>query len=82
MRPSTLRTVEEDTALIDDLRTLGPRVTAELQRVLRSGPAYRDALLQQMIGRRELEDLAQLIAVAQTDEAVRLRLLRAIRDSS
>jgi hypothetical protein len=37
-------------------------------------------MLRQMVGRPELADLAQLIAMADTDEVVRLRLLRAIRD--
>jgi hypothetical protein len=43
-------------------------------------PARRDVLLRSWVGRPERADLAQLIAMADTDEVVRLRLLRAIRD--
>jgi hypothetical protein len=59
---------DEDAEIVKDLRELGEPAIRELERVLRSEPSYRDALLQQMIGRPELENLAQLIAMAQTDE--------------
>ena len=41
---------------------------------------YRDELLRAMLARPGLHDLATLIAMADTDEVVRLRLLRALRD--
>jgi hypothetical protein len=37
-------------------------------------------MLRQMVARPDLGDLAQLIAMADTDEVVRLRLLRSLRD--
>jgi hypothetical protein len=40
----------------------------------------RDALLRSLVGRPELEPLAQLIAIADTDKVARLRLLRTLRD--
>ncbi len=40
----------------------------------------RDEFLRSLVGRRHLEPLAQLIALADTDDATRLRLLRALRD--
>jgi hypothetical protein len=47
---------------------------------LEAPQTYRDALLRRYIARPQLADLATLIAMANTDEVVRLRLLRAIRD--
>jgi hypothetical protein len=39
-------------------------------------------LLRQLIAQPQLGDLVTLIAMADTDEVIRLRLLRAIRDVS
>ena len=45
------------------------------------GPrTYRDKLHRRMIARPDLSDLAQLLALVNTDEAAKLRLLRALRD--
>jgi hypothetical protein len=71
---------DEDAELRDSLASLGPRALADFRRVLESFSTYRDALLRQFIARPELADLATLIAMANSDEVVRLRLLRAIRD--
>jgi hypothetical protein len=40
----------------------------------------RDKLSRSLVGRSAAEPLVQLIALADTDKVVRLRLLRAIRD--
>lgn len=52
----------------------GPQARPRLPRT------YRDALLRPFIARPQLADLATLVAMANSDEVVRLRLLRAIRD--
>ena len=45
------------------------------------GPqTYRDKLQRRMIARPDLSNLAQLLALVNTDEAAKLRLLRALRD--
>jgi hypothetical protein len=62
------------------LADLSPGALAELQRVLDGPQTYRDALLRQFMARSQIADLATLIAMAEVDEGVRLRLLRAIRD--
>jgi hypothetical protein len=41
----------------------------------------RDEFMRSLVGRRHLEPLAQLIAIADADNSARLRLLRAIRDA-
>lgn len=61
------------------LAALGPGALAEPQRVLEGSSTYRDAVLVALIARPDHADLATLIAMADTDEVVRLRLLRAIR---
>jgi hypothetical protein len=48
--------------------------------VLTSPEPGRDALLRSLVGRQELEPLAQFIAIPDTDNVARLRLLRALRD--
>lgn len=53
---------------------------AELRRVLEAPGPYRTAVLQALTARPASAELATLIAMADTDEVVRLRLLRAIRD--
>jgi hypothetical protein len=71
---------DEDADLREDLAALGPGALADLRRVFEGPQTYRDALLRQFIARPQLAELATLIAMADTDEVVRLRLLRAIRD--
>lgn len=45
------------------------------------GPrTYRDKLQRRMIARPDLSDLARLLSLVNTDEAAKLRLLRALRD--
>jgi hypothetical protein len=72
---------DEDADLRTNLASLGPGALADLRRVLEAPQTSGDALLRQFIARPELADLATLIAMADTDEVVRLRVLRAIRDS-
>jgi hypothetical protein len=71
---------DEDADLRGSLAALGPGALADLKKVLEGPQKYRDALLRQFIARPQLADLATLIAMANTDEVVRLRLLRSIRD--
>lgn len=71
---------DEDADLRANLVLLGPGALADLQRVLERTADLRDALLRQFIARSQLADLATLIAMAEVDEVVRPRLLRAIRD--
>jgi hypothetical protein len=72
--------LDEDADLRANLASLGPAAIADLKRVLEAPQTYRDALLRQFIARPQLADLATLIAMANTDEVVRLHLRRAIRD--
>lgn len=71
---------DEDAGLRANLVLLGPGAIADSERVLEAPQTYRDALLRKFIARRELADLATLIAMANSDEVVPLR--RAIRDAS
>jgi hypothetical protein len=71
----------EDADLRANLASLGPGPLAERPRVLEGPQTYRDALAREFIARPELADLATLIAMANSDEVVRLRVLRAIRDA-
>jgi hypothetical protein len=73
---------DEDRVLREHLATFGADALRELEGVLKAPQPYRDELLRQMVARPDLGDPAQLIAMADTDEVVRLRLLRAIRDLS
>lgn len=59
---------------------MDPAALSQLRDVLTRPQTRRDELLRLLVGRRDLEPLAQLIAIADTDEVARLRLLRAIRD--
>jgi hypothetical protein len=72
--------IDEDAHLRGSLAALGPAALRELRDVLRWPPPRRDALLRLLVGRPRVEPIAQLIAIADTDEVARLRLLRAIRD--
>jgi hypothetical protein len=60
--------------------SLGPAALADLRRVLEGPSTYRNEILKALMARPGSDDLATLIAMADTDETVRLRLLRAIRD--
>ena len=71
---------DEDADIRSDLAALGPPALAELRRILEAPSPYRTQVLQALMARTTSSDLATLIAMADTDEVVRLRLLRAIRD--
>ena len=71
---------DEDADLRAHLAALGPDAIAELKRVLEAPSDYRTAVLRALTARPAWADLATLIAMADTDEVVRLRLLRANRD--
>ena len=70
---------DEDADVRAHLSALGPAALAELRGVLED-PTYRLKVLRALVARPESADLATLTAMADTDEVVRLRLLRAIRD--
>jgi hypothetical protein len=53
---------------------------AELRRILEGSSIDRTEILRALTARPTAADLATLIAMADTDEVVRLRLLRAIRN--
>jgi hypothetical protein len=72
--------LDENRELREHLAPFGVGALRELEGVLNAPQTYRDDLLRQMIARPDLADLAQLLAMADTDKVVRLRLLRAIRD--
>lgn len=59
---------------------LGPTALAEFRRILEAPSAYRTSLLRALMVRATATDFATLIAMADDDGVVRLRLLRAIRD--
>jgi hypothetical protein len=71
---------DEDADVRGHLAALGPVALAELRRVLEAPGPYRTAVLQALTARPASAELATVIAMADTDEIVRLRLLRAIRD--
>ena len=72
---------DEDADLREHLAALAPGALDELKRILEQKEStYRGAVLRALTGRPAYADLATLIAMADTDEVVRLRLLRAIRD--
>ena len=52
----------------------------ELRGILEASAIYRGEFLRALIARRDLAELSTLIAMADTDETVRLRLLEAMRD--
>ena len=72
--------LDEDADIRSHLAPLGPAALAELRRILEAPATYRTALLRGLVAEPAAADLATLIAMADTDEIVRLRLLRAIRD--
>jgi hypothetical protein len=71
---------DEDRVLREHLATFGAAALRELKGVLNAPQPYRDEILRRMVTWPEFNDLAQLIAMADTDEVVRLRLLRALRN--
>jgi hypothetical protein len=72
--------IDEDRDLRTDLSAFALGALSELRDVLSWPQERRDALLRSWVRRPERADLAQLIAMADTDNVVRLRLLRTIRD--
>ena len=71
---------DQDADLATQLAALGPGALVDLQRVLEGSPNYRHEVLVALMERPGYADLATLIAMADTDEVVRLRWPRAIRD--
>ena len=59
---------------------LGPAALDELRRIFEASSTDRTAVLRALTARPSSTNLATLIAMADTDEVVRLRLLRSIRD--
>lgn len=72
--------VDEDADVRSHLAVLGPSAHAELRRILEASSAHRTEILRALTARLASANLATLIAMADTEEVVRLRLLRAIRD--
>jgi hypothetical protein len=72
--------LDEDADIRSHLAVLGPAALAELRRILEAPEARRTEILRALTARPAAADLATLIAMADTDEVVRLRVLRAIRD--
>ena len=69
---------EEDANIRSHLAVLGPAALAELRRIPEA--PNRTPLFRALTARPTAAGLATVIAMADTDEVVRLRLLRAIRD--
>lgn len=66
---------DEDADVRSHLAPLGPAALAERRRILEGPPTDRTEILRALTGRPASADLATLIAMADTDEVVRLRLL-------
>ncbi len=71
---------DEDADIRSRLAALGPAALAELRAILEAPSARRTGVLRALPARPTSADLATLIAMADTDEVVRLRLIRATRD--
>ena len=69
---------DEDADVRSHLAALGPSALGELRNILERSD--RTPILRYLMARPASADLTTLIAMADTDEVVRLRLLRAIRD--
>ena len=67
---------DEDADIRAHLAVLGPAALAELRRILEAPSTRRTEILRGLTARPAAADLATLIAMADTDEVVRLRLLR------
>ena len=74
------RSFDEDAEVRSHLAALGPAALAELRRIFEAPATYCTTVLQALTARPTSADLATLIAMADTYEVVRLRLLRVIRD--
>ena len=74
------RLIEEDWELRKALAACDPVWVHELEFVLNAPDTYREELRSLVVTRPNLAELGELLAVADTNEVVRLRLLRAIRD--
>jgi hypothetical protein len=72
--------IDEDWELRKSLSAFDPEWIRELEFVLNAPEDFREELERYLIVRPDLSDLAQLLAMVDTDKVVRLRLLRAIRD--
>ena len=70
---------DEDADVRSHLAALGPAALVELRRILEA-PEHPTSVLRALMARPASADLATLIAMDDTDEVVRLWLLRAIRD--
>jgi hypothetical protein len=71
---------DEDAELRVHLAALSPGALTDLRGILDGSATYRHDILVALMARPTHADLATLIAMAETDEVVRLRLIQAIRD--
>ena len=71
---------DEDADIRSNLAALGPAALSDLRRIPEAPTADRNAVLRGLTARARVRDLDTLIAMADTDEVVRLRLLPAIHD--
>jgi hypothetical protein len=72
--------IDQDWELRRSLSSCEPKWLREFEYVLIAPDPLREDLERYLIKQPNLADLAQLLAMADTDKVVRLRLLRAIRD--
>ena len=72
--------IDEDAGLHRNLAALGDPALVEHRGILEGPQPYGDAILQALVARPSASELATLLAMADTDEVVQLRLLRAIKD--
>ena len=72
--------IDEDASLRANLAALGEPALRELRGILEAPEPYRDAVSRALVARPAASELATLLAMADTDPIVRLRLLRALRD--
>jgi hypothetical protein len=75
------RLIDEDWELRKSLAACDPAWVGELEFVLNAPETYRSDLRRLVAARPNLADLGELLAMADANEVVRLRLLRAIRDA-
>jgi hypothetical protein len=71
---------DEEADIRSHLAVLGPAWLAKLRRILEAPSIDRTEILRALTARPASANLATLIAMGDTDEVVRLRLLWAIRD--
>ena len=76
----TIDLLDEDADIRTHLAALGPAALGQLRDILEAPSTYRTAILRRLMVEPGAGDLATLIAMADDDEVIRLRLLRAIRD--